>query len=93
MLSAPNQLTVDAKLYPPKNKEELRRLYEQIDESETDSLKKTCFYYYILKDFKLDVKFATERAIPEQFCQLISGFYAFDHLQFEVMLDINVDSW
>lgn len=93
VLYTPNQLTVGAKLYPPKNKEELRRLYEQIEESETDSLKKTCFYYYILKDFRLDIKFAAERAIPEQFCQLISGFYAFDHLQFEVTLDNKVDSW
>jgi hypothetical protein len=73
-----------AKLYPPKNREDLRRLHEKIEESETDSLKKTCFYYYILKDFKADSKFAMEVAIPEQFCQLISGFYALDHLQFDV---------
>jgi hypothetical protein len=73
------------KLYPPKNKEELRRLQEKIEESETDSLKKTCFYYYLLKDFNTDGKFAVEAAIPEQFCQLISGFYALDHLQFEVL--------
>jgi hypothetical protein len=77
-------LIVGSKLYPPKNREELRRLHEKIEESETDSLKKSCLYYYLLKDFKADAKFAIDVAIPEQFCQLISGFYAFDHLQFEV---------
>ena len=77
-------LTTGAKLYPPKNREDLRRLHEKIEESETDSLKKSCFYYYLLKDFDADTKFAMEVAIPEQFCQLISGFYALDHLQFEV---------
>ena len=71
-------------MYPPKNREELRRLHEKIEESETDSLKKSCLYYYLLKDFKADGKFAMDVAIPEQFCQLISGFYALDHLQFEV---------
>lgn len=63
-------------------------MYEKIEESETDSLKKRCFYYYLLKDFKLDAKFALETSIPEQFCQLISGFYALDHLQFEVSLHL-----
>ena len=77
-------LTLGSKLYPPKNREELRRLHEKIEESETDSLKKSCLYYYLLKDFKADSKFAMDAAIPEQFCQLISGFYALDHLQFEV---------
>ena len=32
----------------------------------------------------LDGKYASDAGIPEQFCQLISGFYALDHLQFEV---------
>jgi protein ELYS len=59
-------------------------LYELIEESETDTLKKLCFYYYLLKDFKVDGEFASENAIPDSFCQLISGFYALDHLQFEV---------
>ena len=77
-------LMVGSTLYPPKNREELRRLHEKIEESETDSLKKSCLYYYLLKDFKADGKFAMDAAIPEQFCQLISGFYALDHLQFEV---------
>jgi len=77
-------MMLGSKLYPPKNKEDLRRLHEKIEESETDSLKKSCLYYYLLKDFKVDGNFATEAAIPEQFCQLISGFYALDHLQFEV---------
>ena len=80
-----NVLMIGAKYYPPKNREELHRLYEEIEQSETDSLKKTCFYYYLLKDFKLDAKFALEARIPEQFCQLISGFYSLDHLQFEVL--------
>jgi hypothetical protein len=73
------------KLYPPKNREDLHRLSEKIEESETDSLKKTCLYYYLLKDFKADGKYAVDAAIPEQFCKLISGFYALDHLQFEVL--------
>src|SRR5204863_5719662 len=77
-------LTTGAKLYPPKAREDLHRLYDKIEESETDSLKKSCFYYYLLKDFKADGKYAMEFAIPEQFCQLISGFYALDHFQFEV---------
>jgi Nuclear pore complex assembly len=77
-------LIIGTKYYPPKNREELHRLYDEIEQSETDSLKKTCFYYYLLKDFKLDAKFALKARIPEQFCQLISGFYALDHLQFEV---------
>lgn len=77
-------LNLGAKLYPPKNREDLRRLHEKIEESETDSLKKSCLYYYLLKDFNADAKFAIEAAIPEQFCQLISGFYALDHSQFEV---------
>jgi hypothetical protein len=57
-------------------------------ESEIDSLKKTCLLYYFLKDFRtgLDGKYASEQAIPEQFCELISGFYAMDHLQFEVCI-------
>jgi hypothetical protein len=76
-------LTIGAKLYPPKTREELARLCDQINESETDSLKKSCLFYYLLKDFKADTKFAVENSIPEQFCQLISGFYALDHLQFE----------
>ena len=78
-------LNVGSKLYPPKNREELRRLYEKIEEIETDSLKKSCLYYYLLKDFRADSKFAMDFVIPEQFCQLISGFYALDHLQFEVI--------
>ena len=32
----------------------------------------------------MDGKYAMDAGIPEQFCQLISGFYALDHLQFEV---------
>src|SRR3981189_1995567 len=79
-----SRLIIGAKYYPPKNREELHRLCEKIEESETDSLKKICFYYYLLKDFKLDSKFSLDASIPEQFCQLISGFYALDHLQFEV---------
>jgi hypothetical protein len=80
----PPQLIVGAKLYPPKNREELRRLHDQIEDSATDTLKKSCLYYYLLKDFKVDGKYAVDAGIPEQFCQLISGFYALDHLQFEV---------
>ena len=82
------RINVGAKYYPPKNKEEFRRLYEKIMESEIDSLKKTCLCYYFLKDARTDIdgKYASEQAIPEQFCQLISGFYAMDHLQFEVIL-------
>jgi Nuclear pore complex assembly len=78
--------SIGAKHYPPKSREDLRRLHDKIQESETDSLKKTCLYYYLLKDFKVDSKFAAEAPIPEQFCQLISGFYALDHLHFEVIL-------
>jgi hypothetical protein len=85
MVLYPPVSNTGAKLYPPKTRDDLRRLYEKIEESETDTLKKTCFYYYLLKDFKADGKFALDAAIPEQFCQLISGFYALDHLQFDVI--------
>jgi hypothetical protein len=77
-------LIIGPSFYPPKNREELRRLHEKIEESGTDSLKKSCLYYYLLKDFKTDGKFAIDVSIPEQFCKLISGFYALDNLQFEV---------
>jgi hypothetical protein len=79
-----HRLMAGAKLYPPKNREELRRLHDQIEGSRADSLKKSCLYYYLLKDFKVDGKYAIDAGMSEQFCQLISGFYALDHLQFEV---------
>ncbi|KAJ3101025.1 hypothetical protein HK100_004612, partial [Physocladia obscura] len=80
-------VTIDGSLlYPPKNIDEMQKLFEIILNTENKSADdKIAILYYLLRDLDDDssVEFANENAISCSFISVLDGFWAFDHGDFE----------
>jgi Nuclear pore complex assembly len=76
----------EVSLYPPKNSNDLHKLYNAIQKCDLDILRKHSLVYYLLLDWKnaSQARYARRYLIPSQFQKLMDGYWAMDHGQYEV---------
>ncbi|KAI9288167.1 nuclear pore complex assembly-domain-containing protein [Umbelopsis sp. AD052] len=76
---------VNVSLYPPRNSNDLHKLYNAIQKCDLDILRKHSLVYYLLLDWKnaSQARYARRYLIPSQFQKLMDGYWAMDHGQYE----------
>ncbi|KAH8549989.1 nuclear pore complex assembly-domain-containing protein [Umbelopsis sp. PMI_123] len=76
---------VNVSLYPPRNTNDLHKLYNSIQKCDLDILRKHSLVYYLLLDWKnaSQARYARRYLIPSQFQKLMDGYWAMDHGQYE----------
>ncbi|KAJ3090792.1 hypothetical protein HK102_002655 [Quaeritorhiza haematococci] len=74
--------------YPPDDVNKLEQLFKAIFASGLDILKKHCFIYYLLKDWKNSraSDYAAAYLLPSHFRLLVNGYWALDHGMFDEAL-------
>ncbi len=80
------QVQNGSNLYPPSNLADLRHLYEAISHSPVDELKKQCCFYYILRDWNMQKKYAEENLIPSNYCLLMDSYWFLEKSCYEEAL-------
>ncbi|TPX67549.1 hypothetical protein SpCBS45565_g03770 [Spizellomyces sp. 'palustris'] len=68
-------------LYPPKDAQQLRDLYDAITTADTTSTQKNCLIMYLIKDWKNgnDLEFSNSRFVSQSPYKRICGFWDMDH--------------